>query len=77
MKCTVTNSIGEIAYDIYEFFQNAPPDQLALGANTTFEKFGAISVGNGTTGDTIWRLNVTNWQDPDYINYKVFMIVDQ
>jgi len=50
---------------------------LALGAITTFDKFGAISVGNGTTGDTIWRLNVTNWQDPDYINYKVFMIVDQ
>jgi hypothetical protein len=26
LKCTVTNSMGEIAYDIYEFFQNAPPD---------------------------------------------------
>jgi len=26
VKCTVTNSIGEIGYDIYEFFQNAPPD---------------------------------------------------
>ena len=77
VKCTVTNSIGEIAYDIYEFFQNAPPDQLALGAVTTFNMLGAPGKGNGTTGDTIWYVNATNWQDPDYINFKVFMIVDQ
>ncbi len=87
VKCTVTNSIGEIAYDIYEFFQNPPPDQLALDARTTFDKYGALgtapncsltnlTVCNGTTGDTIWRLNATNWQDPDYINFKVFMVVD-
>jgi len=39
--------------------------------------FGAAGKGNGTTGDTIWYVNATNWQDPDYINFKVFMIVDQ
>jgi hypothetical protein len=40
-------------------------------------KFGAPGKGNGTTGDTIWYVNATNWQDPDYINFKIFMIVDQ
>ena len=39
--------------------------------------FGAPGLGNGTTGDTIYRINATNWQDPDYMNFKVFMIVDQ
>ena len=59
-----------------------------MTANTIFDKYGAFgnainctaantTTCNGTTGDTIFRLNASNWQDPDYINFKVFMIVDQ
>lgn len=29
-----------------------------------------------STGDTIFSFNMLNWTDPDYINFKVFMLVD-
>ena len=77
VKCTVTNSLGEIAYDIYEFFQNAPPDYVSYGGSTTLTLFGDQGNGNGTAGDTIYLMNLTNWYDSDYINFRAFMIINQ
>jgi hypothetical protein len=39
--------------------------------------FGDLGTGNGTTCDTLFLFNATNWYDADYINFKVFMIIDE
>jgi hypothetical protein len=38
--------------------------------------FGAPGAGNGTTGSTVYLFTPTNWYDTDYINFKVFMIIN-
>jgi hypothetical protein len=38
--------------------------------------FGSPGAGNGTTGSTIYMFDTTNWYDTDYINFKVFMIIN-
>ena len=54
VKCTVTNSLGEISYDIYEFFLNDSP---FLG-EITITKVGEASNSTGSAIDTIWRIDL-------------------
>lgn len=50
VQCTVTNNLGEIAYDIYEFYVNDSP----FIGNTTYTKLNELSNSTGTTVDTLW-----------------------
>lgn len=75
MQCTVSNSAGDIAYDIYEFFLNDSP----FVGNLTITKVGELANSTGTVMSTTWRIDLTNWYDsPDdayqTLKLKVFAI---
>lgn len=75
VKCTVSNSKGEKAYDIYEFFLNDSP----FAGDIQISKVGESVNSTGTTVDTTWRIDLTNWYDsPDdarqVLKLKVFAI---
>lgn len=55
MMCTVTNSIGEIAYDIYEFYLNEAPQS----GITNFTVVG--ETGSGTAPTSLYNLTLSNW----------------
>eukprot|EP00347_Sterkiella_histriomuscorum_P007679 403347989 len=75
VRCVVSNSKGDVAYDIYEFFLNDSP---FLG-DIAITKVGEPSNSTGTSVDTVWRIDLTNWYDsPDdsvqMLKLKVFVI---
>ncbi|CDW88139.1 neurohypophysial n-terminal domain containing protein [Stylonychia lemnae] len=77
VKVTVQNSLGEIAYDIYEFFQNQPP---TVG-NSTITVLTNPGLGNGTSIDSIFKMTLTNWEDTlfhgdDPMKFKLYMTIN-
>lgn len=57
---TVTNSIGDIAYDIYEFFLNDSPFTGEMGIAIANN----LTVGTGFSAvDDVLRVNLTKWYD--------------
>lgn len=73
VQCTVTNEIGEIASDIYEFYINESP----VVGNTTISVLDGN--GNGTALSSIYNITLANWYDSSTIStikYKIYMQVD-
>lgn len=50
VKCTASNSRGDIAYDIYEFFLNDSP----FTGDITISKVGEPANSTGTVMETLW-----------------------
>lgn len=50
VQCTVQNSNGQIAYDIYEFYQNTPP----ASGSMLITPLTNPALGNGTTVDSVF-----------------------
>lgn len=76
VKVTVQNSLGEIAYDIYEFYQNQPP----TAGNSTLKVLTNSGLGNGTSINTIYSMTLTNWEDStvhgdDPLKFKLYMTI--
>ncbi len=78
LKVTVINSLNEIAYDVYEFFQNSPP---AVGNLTLSIANGSLGSGNGTSVDTLFKFSLQSWADTyQYFElptmYRVYMKIE-
>ena len=58
VKCSVTNSIGETGYDIYEFYLNVPPIVGTMDLNIIDTVTPA-----GKTMESIFHVNIKNWFD--------------
>lgn len=59
VQVTVVNSLGEIAYDIYEFYQNQPP----VAGDSTILAVTNSGLGGGVAGDSIYRMTLKSWED--------------
>lgn len=78
VMCTVVNSVGDIANDVYEFYINSPP---ITGSNnlTVFDKYGnnMILVSNGTVPYQQYKITLNNWVFNGLTqNYKLSMRID-
>lgn len=68
--------MGEIAYDIYEFYQNQPP----TAGNSTLSVMSNAGLGGGYAVNSIYRMTLDSWDDTvlqgeDPIKYKIYMTV--
>ena len=75
VSCTVTNSAGEIAYDIYEFYLNDSPFVGTMDVSLV----GELSNSTGTAVNSLFHITLTKWYDsPDdsyqKLKLKVYVI---
>ena len=81
----MTNTAGDIAYDIAEFYINAPPttgngalfvsNPLLLGA---IEEMSINSTFTGTVPEQAYFLNLSDWTyNGPTIDYKLYMLVNE
>lgn len=66
VQCTVTNSFGQIAYDVYEFYLNSPPtvgvSVVSLVSNTSvYTNTSWPYYVNGTAPFSKYEITMTNW----------------
>lgn len=60
VNVTVTNSYGDIAYDIYEFFLNDSPFTGDMGANVAGNY---IATSSFQAVNDLIQVNLTRWYD--------------
>lgn len=70
--------MGDIAYDIYEFFQNQPPEE----GNNTLWVLNSIGLGSGKTIDSLYKMDIDKWSDntahsESPLKYKLYMTVNR
>jgi hypothetical protein len=58
VQCTVTNTAGDIAYDIYEFYINDSPH-----AGTIEIDFDGVVKLTGNAVDSLVHVNLGTWYD--------------
>jgi len=76
VKVTVTNSAGDIAYDIYEFYLNDPPVVGTLTSTVT-----GGSGASGTALTSLYHLKLSDWYDSSddfsqQLEFSVRLMVD-
>ena len=78
VKVTVKNSLGDIAYDFYEFYINDPPNV----GTTTYKILNEPDNSKGTAMESLWRISLSGWYDKaddptQRLKLKIYMILKQ
>lgn len=76
IMCTVNNSLGDVDYDIYEFYINSPPNVGTM--NLTID--GLSDITQGSAASSLYHMNLQNWYDNgsdliQTLKLKIFMFI--
>lgn len=67
---TVTNSLGEVAFDLVEFFLNDSP----FVGNMTISLVDEPATSKGTSMRSLFQINLTKWYDSTDDPYQMLKI---